>query len=274
MRRFVIYLLFLGFLAIPASCEHHKRKDSKIAYFKGALPNQIFKCLDKHTLLRCMKFFILMRIESRDYNFPNADNLTSNFLDQILKQEKNVPTDIPHRLLRLNDEELTERLTDGLQRFFAKRPVTLKFAPNMMVKLVPSGSNYLEMSMKTATMSKNVGQGRAQNDDEKDDNFEISALRTDELDEAAKDGKAGGGGGKGKKDYYQLMQVGVPFLLLPGVFFAAFLPFLLPILKFATIFSSVVNYGTLMAAVMYFVRQHALEKEAQQTVYFNPGYKL
>jgi hypothetical protein len=268
----MVYLLFLGLLAIPASSEHHRRKDSKIAYFKGILPAQIFKCLEKSTLLRCMKYFILLRIESREYDFPNSGNSTKGFLDQILKEEKNIPTEIPHRLSKLSDEELTDRLTIGLQRFFEKRPITLKFMPNMMVQLVPSGTNYLEMSLKKATVVKNSGQGRSQSDGKNED-LEISNLRIDEIDgEATKDGKAGGM--KTRKEYYQLMQIGVPLLLLPGAFFAGFLPMLIPVLKFATIFTSVVNYGSLIAAIAYFARQHALEKEVQQTVYFNPGYKF
>lgn len=62
-------------------------------------------------------------------------------------------------------------------------------------------------------------------------------------------------------------------MLLPGLFFAGLLPMILPALKMATIFSSITNFSALLAAIMYLARQAAVEKEMQQTVYFNPGYK-
>lgn len=283
MRKWIILSLFIALsvtqsLASNHKNSHHKRKSSSIAYVKGTLPQQIFKCMEKYTFLRCIQYFVLLRIESKEYNFPKTGNLTQDFLETVLQSEQHLPAHIPQKILKLSDAELTERLTTGLQKFFKHRSIMLKFIPNVMVKLVPSGTNYLELSLKKkkATNKNYMEKGRAQDESDTDESIDYDMLggfgKIDEekLKEEDIDGK--GDLGKGGKKNNAYLQVGVPLLLLPGMFFAGFLPMILPVLKFATIFSSIVNHAALIAAMAYFARQHSLEKEVQQTVYFNPGY--
>lgn len=75
-----------------------------------------------------------------------------------------------------------------------------------------------------------------------------------------------------KKNYGHYLQIALPFTILPAVLFSSFLPFLIPVLKLGTIFVSMINNTALLASLMYFIRQIALETEQKQTIYFNPGY--
>ena len=84
----ILVLLVITISFTPSLCEQHKRKENAITFnaFKGTLPNQIFKCMEDYSLLRCMKYFILVRIESQA--FQRAGNLSKDFLEQILQKEK------------------------------------------------------------------------------------------------------------------------------------------------------------------------------------------
>jgi hypothetical protein len=75
-----------------------------------------------------------------------------------------------------------------------------------------------------------------------------------------------------KTDYSSYMQIAVPAFFFPPMLLSSVLPFLIPAFKMATVFSTVLNGSALMAAIMYLARQHALEQEQKQTIYFNPGY--
>ncbi|KFB43331.1 AGAP013445-PA-like protein [Anopheles sinensis] len=90
------------------------------------------------------------------------------------------------------------------------------------------------------------------------------------LDVAVADGEVGRD--KAKKGLKTVLQFSVPLILLPSMLLAGVLPMILPVLKFATIFSSIVNHAALAAAIMYLAKQHAAEQESKQTVYFNAGY--
>ncbi|CAO1439655.1 unnamed protein product [Diamesa hyperborea] len=275
MKYSLVYLvlIFVTLLVAPSMSEHQKPvKESAIAYFKGSLPNQIFRCVQKFNLLRCLKYLVLLRMESRDYSITESSNFTADFIENILHSETNLPSEIPDHLLKLDETELNDRLTDGFQKFFKNRAITLHFIPNMLVKVVPSKSNSLEFSLKKYKKNGRYESGRAAvtiESEERDEN----SKDIDEGEEEIKDGDLKDDKGLRRKGYGHYLQMGIPLLLAPGLVFAGILPMLLPVLKMATIFTSVINHSALIAGIMYLARQHAVEKEMQQTMYFNPGYK-
>ena len=275
MKSSLFCFAFVMFLLVaPSRGEESKDKDSSVAYVKASLPNQIYRCIQKLNLLRCLKYFVLLRLESRDYRIPTEDS-TSEFLGSILKSEQNLPEEIPQKLLDLGEEELNKRLTDGFQQFFKTRPIMLRFIPNVLVKIIPSKSNDLEFSIKK--FEKNDFSSRKTKDSSEDDDDEDEKDSSEEEKEEGhkvedtKEETAADKGAMRKKSQY--LQVGLPLLLAPAMVFAGFLPILIPVLKLATAFTTIVNTTALVAAILYLARQHALEKEMQQTVYFNPGYK-
>lgn len=261
------FIVVLCLLVAPSRSKESKEKDSTVAYVKASLPTQIFRCIQKFNLLRCLKYFVLLRLEARDYHIPETESSTSEFLGNILSTEQGLPKDIPQNLLDLEEEELNQRLTDGFQRFFKNRPIMLRFIPNLLVKVVPSKSNDLEFSIKKFNTNdfsarKEKDSDESEEEDEKDEK------------EAAGDTKDEAGADKGAvRRKGQYLQFGIPAVLAPAMVFAGFLPMLIPVLKLATAFTTIVNTTALVAAVLYLARQHAVEKEMQQTVYFNPGYK-
>lgn len=269
-----VILTLIVLLVAPSTCEERKDHDNTVAYAKASLPQQIYRCVTKFNLLRCLKFFVLLRLEARDYQIPETENGTSEFLSNILKSEKNLPKDIPDDLLQLEEDELNQRLTDGFQRFFKNRPIMLRFIPNLLVKIVPSKSNDLEFSIKKF-QEKDFSSRKAkdseeeeygEDEDDKDDKEDIKVEGEGNKDDKPSDKQA-------MRRKSQYLQFGVPLLLAPAMVFAGFLPMLIPVLKLATAFTTIVNATALVAAVLYLARQHALEKEMQQTIYFNPGYK-
>lgn len=262
------FVTMVAFLVAPSVSEKSNEKDDTVAYVKASLPNQIYRCVTKFNLLRCFKFFVLLRLESRDYQIAETDASTSEFLGSILRSEKNLPNEIPSTLLDLDDDELNTRLTTGFQKFFKHRPIMLRFIPNMLVKIVPSKSNDLEFSIKKyrekdySSRSARKVKDSEESDEEKDETVESEAVKDDDTVEK---------GGMRRKSQY--LSIGLPLLLAPAMIFAGFLPMLIPVLKFATAFTVIINSFALMSAIVYLARQHALDRETQQTVYFNPGYK-
>jgi hypothetical protein len=269
MKSWLLCFAFVVILLVaPSSSELTKEKDSTVAYVKASLPTQIFRCIQKFNLLRCLKYFVLLRLESRDYHMPETESSTSEFLGSILKSEQNLPKEIPQNLMNLEDDELNQRLTAGFQRFFKDRPIMLRFIPNLLVKIVPSKSNDLEFSLKKC--EKNDFTSRKSKDSSEEESSEEDEKKEETGTEATKEETASD---KGIRRKTQFLTVGIPILLAPAMIFAGFLPFLIPILKLATAFTTIVNTTALIAAVFYLARQHALEREMQSTVYFNPGYK-
>lgn len=275
MKSLLFGAIFVFLLVAPSAGEQSKDKDSTVAYVKASLPTQIFRCLQKLNLLRCLKYFVLLRLESRDYHAPETDQSTSEFLGSILKNEENLPKEIPQYLLSLNEEELNQRLTDGFQRFFKHRPIMLRFIPNMLVKIVPSKSSDLEFSIKKFEENDfNSRQARKSKDSKE------SSKESSESNESSESEKEHGEGvkeddanDKGMRRKSQYLTVGVPLAIAPAMVFAGFLPMMIPLFKLATAFTFIVNTTALAAAFMYLARQHALEREVQSTIYFNPGYK-
>lgn len=285
MKCFVAIVSLFVLLSIVPTTKSEHNKEGMTAYMKGSLPNQIYRCIQKFNLLRCLKYFVLLRLESRDYTF-SPTNSTSEFLENILRSENNLPREIPENITKLSDDDLNDRLTNGFQRFFMNRPIQLHFIPNMMVKVVPSRSNDLEVSLKkiysaslsgrkledvnVAVKAEEVEESEDYEDYDTKDEKDEQTIK-DDKENVKKDESEKGSGMRKKNSYY--LQLGIPLLLTPYMVFAGFLPMLIPVLKLATAFTTIVNVAALIGSVMYLARQHALERELQQTVYFNPGYK-
>lgn len=265
-------LIFFFVLSSQVFCDHQK---------DNPIPTQIYKCIQRHNLLRCLKFFVLLRLESRDYSFNG--NSTIDFLGSILRSEKNLPNHIPDKISQLNDDELDDRLTEGFQKFYKDRPIKLHFIPNMLVKVVPARGNDLEISLKRIKKNgRAIKDNKSEEDSYYDDEEDLELKDEKDDKEKDKDGDKNDKKGDMKKDELEksghrkkasLLQVGVPLLLAPYMVLASFLPIIIPVIKFATAFTSIVNLTALVASIFYLARQHALDREMQQTIYFNPGYK-
>jgi hypothetical protein len=202
-----------------------------------------------------------------------------DFLGSILKSEKNLPSHIPDSITRLDDDELDDRLTKKIQKFYKDRPIKLHFIPNMLVKVIPSRGNDLEFSFKRirASSGRAIKDNKVEEDsyydDEDDSDVKDKVESEKEKDKDNEDLKKDELEKSGNRKKGSYLQVGVPLLLTPYMVFVSFLPILIPVLKFATIFTTVVNLTALVASIFYLARQHALDREMQQTIYFNPGYK-
>lgn len=140
----------------PSSKSHSKSKDM-LAYVKTSIPIRIFKCMQRMNLLKCMKIFILQRME-RTPIYRNSGNITADFLDQILSNGQNTSADngdgtlseeiVDKYYLQMTEMEINERLLKSFQRFFHDREIKLHFIPGMVVKVVPNEDNAINLSLK------------------------------------------------------------------------------------------------------------------------------
>lgn len=69
-----------------------------------------------------------------------------------------------------------------------------------------------------------------------------------------------------------LLQLGIPAILMPAILMGSVLPFILPALKFATIFSGMINHAALVSAFAYAAKQAAFSPDSIKHLYYNPGY--
>lgn len=70
-----------------------------------------------------------------------------------------------------------------------------------------------------------------------------------------------------------LVQLGVPAILMPAILMGSVLPFILPALKFATIFSGIINHAALLSAFAYIAKQAAFSHpESIKPLYWTHGY--
>ncbi|XP_058056093.1 uncharacterized protein LOC131207495 [Anopheles bellator] len=211
---------------------------SRESYIKS-IPLRVLNCMEHVSIVDCGKRYLLQNMESKSYRFANTGNLTHDVQQILLPDYRAADNKLfSDRLLALNGSDVNERIDRGLRLLFNERIVDLQLVPGLAVRLTPSGSDQLEFSVKKAV--------------------------------AVVDGEVGRD--KAKKGLKTVLQLGVPLILLPSMLLAGVLPMVLPILKFATIFSSIVNHAALAAAIMYLAKQHAAEQESKQTVYFNAGY--
>lgn len=133
-----------------------KNKDisNMLAYVKTSIPIRIFQCMQRLNLLKCMKIFILQRME-RSAMYTNTGNVTADFLDQILTNNQNNSDDesmngeiLDKYYLQMSEVEMNERLLKSFQRFFHDREIKLHFIPGMVVKVVPNEENSINLSLK------------------------------------------------------------------------------------------------------------------------------
>lgn len=144
--------------AAPAShakdVDNTQRHDNTAAYIKASIPVRIFQCMQRLNILKCMKIFILQRME-RTPTYFNSGNVTADFLDQILAiNSTNSESDAIYEnvldkyYLQMPETEINERLLKSFQRFFHDREIKLHFIPGMVVKVVPGEVNAINLTLK------------------------------------------------------------------------------------------------------------------------------
>ncbi|EDS35638.1 hypothetical protein CpipJ_CPIJ011098 [Culex quinquefasciatus] len=228
--------------------------------YEKSLPLRVLNCMAKVSLVECSKLYLLQNMESHNYDFHTSGNITYD-VQQILLPSYQQPDNklFEDRLLKLNSSEVDRRINVGLALLFNERQFDLKFLPGFGLRITPTEGNTLEFSIRNQLMTTpsadpaEEGRGRRRNDKDRD-----------------RDGKHENR--DKRKATKHLLQLGVPIVLLPTMLLASVMPMMIPVLKFATFFTSFVNHAALAAAVMYLARQHAQEQEEKQTVYFNAGY--
>lgn len=137
-----------------ADVGNKQRNDNTAAYIKASIPVRIFQCMQRLNILKCMKIFILQRME-RTPTYLNSGNVTADFLDQILANNstsgesdaiyENV---LDKYYLQMPEPEINERLLKSFQRFFHDREIKLHFIPGMVVKVVPGEVNAINLTLK------------------------------------------------------------------------------------------------------------------------------
>lgn len=133
--------------------QNDKEAGNMLAYVKTSIPIRIFQCMQRLNILKCMKIFILQRME-RSPIYPNTGNLTADFLDQILTNNQNNSDGsineetLDKYYLQMSEVEINERLLKSFQRFFHDREIKLHFIPGMVVKVVPNEENAINLSLK------------------------------------------------------------------------------------------------------------------------------
>jgi len=219
-----------------------ERNENVLSYVKTSIPIRIFKCMQRLNILKCMKIFILQRME-RTPTYANSGNLTVDFLDQILSNnpidgETTNDDSLDKFYVQMPEVELNDRLVKSFQRFFHDREIKLHFIPGMVVKVVPNQENALNLSLKRGANTWLESSGRKKNS---------------------------------PGEY--LLQLGVPAVLMPAILMGTILPFILPALKFATIFSGLVNHAALLSAFAFVAKQQAFSPDSIKHLYYNPGYR-
>lgn len=134
--------------------QKNKGVGNMLAYVKTSIPIRIFQCMQRLNILKCMKIFILQRME-RTPIYRNSGNVTADFLDQILSNSHNNSGDgsmneevLDKFYLQMTETEINERLLKSFQRFFHDREIKLHFVPGMVVKVVPNQENAINLSLK------------------------------------------------------------------------------------------------------------------------------
>lgn len=140
-----------------SSSKSHSKSKDMLAYVKTSIPIRIFKCMQRLNLLKCMKIFILQRME-RTPIYRNSGNITADFLDQILTNGQNTSNGnndgtlseeiLDKYYLQMTEVEINERLLKSFQRFFHDREIKLHFIPGMVVTVVPNEENAINLSLK------------------------------------------------------------------------------------------------------------------------------
>lgn len=137
--------------AIVENNNNRQRYENSIAYVKASIPIQIIQCMQQLNLLKCMKIFILQRME-RTSTYANSGNLTADFLDQILATNDHRHYQLNHlfdkNYMEMEETVINDRLVNSFQRFFKGREIRLHFIPGMIVRVAPNSDNAIKFSMK------------------------------------------------------------------------------------------------------------------------------
>lgn len=264
--------------------------ENLLSYVKTSIPTRIFKCMQRLNILKCMKIFILQRME-RTPHYVNSGNITVDFLDQLLSISPNDEgNDSVHDdtndtfYLQMNEIELNERLLKSFQRFFHNREIKLHFIPGMVVKVVPNEMNAINLTLKRG---KNIFYIFHIENKYKTFNYNFhkkhktvvhscvmllkwkfclfGSLENTWLEPTIGRAK--------KRPAEMVMQMGMPAVLMPVILMGTILPFILPAIKFATIFSGLINHAALISALAYVAKQTAFSAESIKHLYYNPGYR-
>lgn len=135
--------------------------ENPMVYVKASIPVKIFRCITQLNILRCMRIFILQRMERTPLH--KSGNLTVDFLDRILSAEDTDNQNLWNsELARLSDAELNVRLQTAFQSFFSNREIKLFFIPGIVVKVRPSVDSYLNFTIKKS-MNLNAKQNSLNN---------------------------------------------------------------------------------------------------------------
>ncbi|XP_073818690.1 uncharacterized protein [Musca autumnalis] len=249
-----------------------------VTQFRNSIPMRIYECLRDFSTLRCTKLFVLQKLEERK-NWTNTGNLTKDFLQQFFGEEDKMGSLISEKFRKLSDKELNKKLVFSLQRFFKNRDIKLQFLPGLMVKVIPSKNNKVKLSFKKKNKHKH--EGRAQDTSIftgalKDQNMLDSSLEGHgnlSLEDDEGDGKSKHKNPKKKikKDKHSykttILQMAVPVMIMPAILLGTFLPFILPVLKMATLTTMIMNNTAFMAALIYAARTHVNAQQEQPINY-------
>lgn len=169
MKIIIVVVLFVSYMATVAFCHRINSKlidklsaqdttnhisteqrndDNSVAYVKASIPIQIFQCMQQLNILKCMKIFILQRMERNGLNV-NSGNVTADFINQLLTNPKDIRDNIfDKHYVQMSETEINDRLLKSFQNFFKNREIKLHFIPGMTVKVVPSAENTINLSLK------------------------------------------------------------------------------------------------------------------------------
>lgn len=159
LKYILLPLLFLGILA-PSFCrqinnaiKNDEKIDQKISetslkYISKSIPLRIFRCMQTNNIFRCMKIFILQKMEQTRSN-PHSKNVTAEFFDKLFTEiDENLNGNLDANYLKMNESDLNDRLYLSFQRFFNNREIKMHFIPGMLIKVVPSKNNIIDLSLK------------------------------------------------------------------------------------------------------------------------------
>ncbi|KAI8123107.1 hypothetical protein FF38_11719 [Lucilia cuprina] len=259
-----------------------------VPYFRASIPMRIYECLREFSTLRCTKLYVLQKMEERKLR-PNTGNITKDFLNQFFGEDEQMGSLISDRFRKMSEKDLNKRLVLHFQRFFKNRDIKLHFLPGLMVKIIPSKENKVKFSLKKKVKHHLVNQGRSQNDglkgilkdtgfaDSSLEGHENTSLDEDDVDIKSKhkDSKIRKKIKKDKTSYKTtVLQMAVPVMIMPAILMGTFLPFILPVLKMATLTTMIMNNTAFMAALIYAARTHVNAQEEQPInyTYGHPGF--
>ncbi|XP_037944097.1 uncharacterized protein LOC119676900 [Teleopsis dalmanni] len=236
-----------------------------IPYVRATIPLRIYECLRKFTALHCTKLFVLQKMEEHK-NYPRTGNLTKDFMDQFFGPEKILGSLVTSKYASMAEKELNQRLVQNFQKFFEDRDIKIHFLPGIMVRIVPSKENTLKFSLKKGTKNKSKKQARSFKHYRRV-RPEVAMETTEEESEEAQEKRPMLGKRKKKRTLKKtILQLAVPVMIMPAILMGSFLPFILPVLKMATIMTLLLNNSAFIAALIYAARTHVNSHDEQQQI--------